>query len=163
MQQSFPTFLKQATVLYFALLAGQILVLIVLYFAIPRSYTMQGDWLVLLPLLIALPIIGWALSRQRMSTARNAADLAAKANTWRMACIMRWAMTEGATLMGLVLFFFSNGHIALLAVAGVNIIYFTFLRPSRDKFVRDLDLTTTEVLNLDDPNFSITVPTSPYA
>ena len=155
MQQNFSQYFRALQILFFALLAGQIGVTILLYLihtppAVDASWTQEvATWL---PLLLALQAgLAFFLSRKKRESARSESTLEAKLDGYRVASIPKWALLEGGTLISAVLFF-AWGDITFLYYAGIMIALFATQFLSRQRLVDDLDLSASEQMILDDPN-----------
>jgi hypothetical protein len=77
-------------------------------------------------------------ARDMSGTAREKFDL------YKSTAILQWAMLEGPALFCIISFFLS-GNYALLALAGVLIILFAILAPTRNKLLFQLNLSQEEV------------------
>lgn len=94
--------------------------------------------------------IGYWLFGKQMKTAKTAASLSDKLNTYRSANIIRWALLEGATLVALA-FYLLSSNVILLAIAGIAFLVLGLLHPNVMRLKVDLDLSQTELDRLDDP------------
>jgi hypothetical protein len=77
-------------------------------------------------------------ARDMSGTAREKFDL------FKSTAILQWAMLEGPALFCIISFFLS-GNYAFLGLAGVLIILFAILAPTRNKLLFQLNLSQDEV------------------
>lgn len=155
MSQNFSQYFRALQILFFALLAGQILVAATVYMVYEPATLENPDAKLYIDLfgVFALAMAGLAffLNRKKLETARQQTDMKQKLADYRTACILKWALIEGATIMSVVLFFVT-GKTNFLGIASVLIVYFATQFPSRQRLVRELDLSVSERMMLDDPN-----------
>jgi hypothetical protein len=98
----------------------------------------MGVFFELVPVFIpAMGIIGNLLYKKRIESARGAATVKEKVAGYQTAIITRLAPTEGATLFAIVIFM-QGWSLYYLVIAGLNIIYFLLLRPTRSGIEEDL-------------------------
>lgn len=69
--------------------------------------------------------------------------LAVKLNQFKSAIIVRYALLEGASMFGIVIYFLS-GNFFYLLISGLIIVYFFTLRPTKEKIEKDLNLDYKE-------------------
>lgn len=153
-RQNFSQYLKSLHILYFALLAGQLICLVVFYFLPPTEgkYLPSDGLIVRIPILIAiLGAAGVFLGYKRIVYARDKSSLQEKMETYRSALILRWALLEGAVLLAGILFFISRSYF-LLGMATACLGAFILFVPGRNRLMSDLDLSSSEQAMLDDPN-----------
>jgi hypothetical protein len=155
MTQNFSQYFRALQILFFALLAGQIGVTILLY-VVHTPPTVDASWAqevtTWLPLLLVLQAgLAFFLSRKKLESARSQPTVEGKLEGYRVASILKWALLEGGTLISVVLFFVL-GNITFLYYAGMMIVLFATQFPSRQRLVNDLDISANEQMRLDDPN-----------
>ncbi len=153
---NFAQYLRSLQILFIALLAGQVIVCTVLYFVYePQEVTFffREAWLEKVWPLVLIALIAFAffLNRRKLESARSNNALSGKLADYRIASIMKWAMTEGSTLIS-ALIFFESGKEIFLVMAGTTIAYFATQFPSRSRLVNELDLSANEQMTLDDPS-----------
>lgn len=157
-RQNFAEFLKSLQTLYFALLGGQVIALIVFYLlpAGQESTLPDSGMAVRIPLVaVILLAAAFFLGRKRIEAAREETELKAKISAYRTAVILRCALLEGGVLLAGI-FFFLERNLLLLAFAALGVGVFLLFIPSRARVVADLDLSTQEQAMLDDPNVIVT-------
>lgn len=156
MSQNFAQYFRALQILFFALLIGQISVVIVLYLTYePRESDASQDVttfkLALTILLALLAGISFFMNRKKLESARAQTTLKEKLSDYRAASILKWAPLEGGALISAVLFFVT-GNVFFLGFATMMIVFFATQFPSRQRIINDLDLTATEQIILDDPD-----------
>lgn len=149
------SFFKQTNMLYGALLFGQLTIVIVLLFV--KSTTEGGILLdnmttgffsmVAIGFAAVAMLMGKTFYQKLLNQVKG--DLSAKLQRFRSALVIQYALVEGATILGIILFFISNEVICLI-VSIASLIYFTTLRPTRQKAINDLNLTGVEQGELHD-------------
>lgn len=153
-RQNFAQYLKALQILYFALLAGSFIFIIVFYF-LPQdkeNLLPQDGLAIRIPILVFILLASaFFLGRNRIEAARNQNTLQEKMVAYRAAVIIRWALLEGSVLLASVFFFLSR-NLLLLTVALIGWAVLAIFYPSRDRIITDLDLSTEEQSVLDDPD-----------
>ena len=145
-------FVRVTTIIYGALLAGQTIFAIMVYsMAIKPVMNLKpinDIFFYLVPVfVVAMAFIGNVLYKTRIENARGAATFKEKMAGYQTALITRLAPFEGATLFAIVIFM-QGWNLYYLAIAGLNIIYFLLLRPTRSKIEEDLNLSYEEKMEL---------------
>jgi hypothetical protein len=155
MQQNFSQYFRSLQILFFALLVGQISVMIIVYniretpVGDMAFIDMVAKWLPLL--LIVQAGLAFFLNRQKLETARSKSTVAEKLETYRIASVLKWALLEGGTLISIVLFFVW-GATPFIYYAIVMAALFATQFPSRQRLINELDISANEQMILDDPN-----------
>lgn len=87
--------------------------------------------------------------KKRLATLKDAASLTAKERfeKYRAACIILWAMLETAALLSGICFFLS-GNYAFLILGSLQILFFTAMRPDKNKAAVQAGLSAEEVDSL---------------
>lgn len=153
-RQNFGQYLKSLQIVYFGLLAGQLIGLTVFYLLPPQKGDVLPDdgMTIRIPMLVlVLLATGYFLGRYRILAAREQTGIKAKMSAYRVAFILRCALLEGGVLLAGI-FFFTSRYLLLLAVAVAGLGIFLLFIPTRDRIVNDLDLSASEQVLLDDPN-----------
>lgn len=146
------SFFFSLQVLYFALLAGQVMVCLVLYsmFPINQATLYQEDfWLQAIAIFcLAIAGLSMVIRNRLIQQARTQASLPHKLSAYRIACIISWALVESATMVSIVFFFISSRmeffYLALCAIG-----FFLTLIPRREKMISELDLSSSEIAELE--------------
>jgi bacteriorhodopsin len=141
------SFLKTMRIIFFALLAGQIIFMAVAFFTVnnnpPQS---QSDDLfnIMVPVAIGFGLfMSGMLFKQLIGKIKNDASFEQKLEAYRSALIIRYALLEVPSIFSTVAYLFS-GNIIFLAFSGVMILAFLMNMPSRDKATQDLNLSSIE-------------------
>lgn len=139
----------QINILYYALLAGQILFCIIILFALLDPETRQSGWPeapfgLIVPILLAsiIPIVFFINNRQ-LSQATDQKDLPAKAAHYRTLVLLRSALIEGANLFCLVALLLENNS-TFLIFFGAGLLLFLYFRPSVNEFLQHYQLSGAE-------------------
>ncbi len=158
----FSQFFRALQILFFALLAGQILICFVFLFLMESGSQIPsfqvGSWLPGVTV-ISLLLLGAAMFIRKKSTdwAKEKTSLKEKLGAYRGAQVSGWAITEAATLINGVCFFLS-GKIEFLYIAGAVIAFFFTQMPLKNKLINELDLDFNDQNLLDDPNADVADP-----
>lgn len=157
--QNFADYFRALRILFFALLAGQILVAIVVYFTQEtppeNSSFAQESWLQgAAGFAILMMGLSMFLRKKKVESARNQATIKQKLAEYRLANVQGWALVEGPSLVCTILFMLS-GNPEFLYLTAALVCFFATQGPSRDKLVRELDLNGAEQAMLDDPNAEV--------
>ena len=141
------SFLKTMRIIFFALLAGQIIFMAVAFFTVnnnpPQS---QSDDLfnILVPVAIGSGLfMSSLLFKQMLAKIKKDDSFEQKLEAYRSALIIRYALLEVPSIFSTVVYLFS-GNIIFLAFSGVMILAFLMNMPSRDKATQDLNLSSIE-------------------
>jgi hypothetical protein len=140
---------RQINILYYSLLAGQVLFCSVVVFAILDPETRQTGWPeapfgLVVPVLLAgiIPIVFFINNRQ-LQQAPTQEDLPAKMTHYRNLVILRSALIEGANLFCLVVLLLENNS-TFLIFFGAGLLLFLYFRPSVNEFLQYYQLSGTE-------------------
>ena len=157
-QQTSAAYFKILNLLYYAIIAMQlitaaILVLIKKTQEIPDSLEDKGDLIIYVLVAIVLAgILGSSFFyKSQCNKLSNLENLKAKMTGYRSIFIIRLAVLEALTFVALVVFLLT-GNLVILAIAGFVLIYSLKLRPVKHSIIRDLNLSSTEIARLEDPN-----------
>jgi len=93
----------------------------------------------------------FALFKGRLQAAKQKAGLAAKLQDYKAAIIMRYALLEGPGLFSIVVYFLTGDIRVLIATAAI-IALMVFIKPTREKLIADLELSSTEAMMMNDDN-----------
>lgn len=146
----FKQFVNSNKIIHLALVMGVCFITIALYFVnkdtlndpSENSLPFNENFLIMLA---AIPWIGSRLS-YRLGIAKAAAENSVmdKLMSYRVAFIRSCAIAEGPTLLFIILYFFFVPATTLLFAIGFGVISLLALRPSEDRIVRELQMTTQE-------------------
>jgi len=145
--QNSKSYLKTLTIIHFALAVGQIIFAIIV-FAHHQKTEMVVDPIndvMFIPFLVTLLMafaVGPVIYKKLLSQVHGK-SLTIKLNQFRAASIVKYALIEGPSLFGIVIYFLS-GNFFYLLVSGLLIIYFLTLRPTKEKIEKGLNLDYKE-------------------
>lgn len=152
-------FVKLISIIHLALLGGQLLFAIVAYAQAAKVFfgiMNTGDPLVYIVAIVA--VFGFAASNVMFNVLLKAAlakpSLGEKIVNYQTALIARFALLEGPSLFAIVGFLLS-GNLFFLIIAGLLMLYFLMLRPTKDKIDADLDLNFSESISFLNDNETI--------
>lgn len=142
---------KNFNIIYYALLAGQIMIAIVIVGvlnggnlgSIPFSF--GSVFTIVAAVLFAgiLPL-SLVLYKQGIKEAKTMdLSLSEKFTHYRMFCTRRLAMLEGPAMISMVLFFLENNYFFLFLFA-IELLLFSQLRPTPEQFSEDFNLSVDE-------------------
>ena len=150
--------IKALQILYTALLVGQVLFLIITSVLIFSGNFSTDSSLgkYLIQIIIVCIVIGLAcyfagasLFRKKLEQLNNSPkSLMEKLNDYRGISIIRWTLSEFATLFSIIMVFVT-GSPALLVIAIFLIALFLTTRPSLSKAASDLNVSEMEINQMD--------------
>ncbi|MFD2161490.1 hypothetical protein ACFSJU_03745 [Paradesertivirga mongoliensis] len=137
-------FLMTMSIIFFAMLAAQILfALVVSYLNSNRDMEAQASDRPFLYVVPIMAVVCFILSKvmfdQILKQAKLKEALNEKAMVYQAAFLTRLALLEGASLFGIVTYFLT-GNIFLLSVSALVILYFLTLRPTKERVSSNLAL-----------------------
>jgi len=143
--QTLQAFFKINIIIHAALLIGQVLFGVVSYAISPNPVVNlkagNDPFFYIVPVLIASGIFfGSFLFNQQISKLAEKESLKEKLTGYQTALIIRYALAEGPSLFGIVAFML-GGNLFYLLLVGLNIIYFIWIRPTKEKIKEALNLT----------------------
>lgn len=143
------TLFQQTRILYFALLAGQLLFFIMVVFVLNTPDVFESGWPeppfgIIVPL-VTIGAIGAAflVNKKRLNEGAAAGDLEQKMAHYRSTVIVRSALLEGANILSIVLALIQPSTM-FLAFFGLGIVIFLYFRPSVDEFSQYYGLSAAE-------------------
>jgi hypothetical protein len=147
-------FLKSINIIYFALLAGQIMFLMVAFFVAKdvvitkQVKEMNNLFQFIVPVYAIGGIaMGYLISKSLLKKIDKKASLDEKLNKYRAALLVKFALHEVPVIFALVVYLISKNNL-YLGIALVTILLFLFIRPGRDAIIQDLELNSQESRNL---------------
>jgi hypothetical protein len=146
-------FVKIIAIIHAALLIGQVLFGIVAFDetkSIGLNLKLGSDpFFYIVPfLIVAGMLLGSFLFTQQVSNAADKNSLNEKLAGYQTALIIRFAISEGPSLLGIVGYMLS-GNVIYLILVGINVLYFILIRPTKDKMAEDLNLTFEDKIAMD--------------
>ena len=140
--------------LYFALLSGQIVFSAITLF-LNHGLMFQPDpslrdiFIYIVPLFVLNGFVtGNIIYKNRLKKIKKFNSLTSKMTEYRGAIIIRMALLEGASLFSIVIYLIT-ADIAFIAMAGIVVLYFLLLKPSREKVILELELNSTERMKVE--------------
>ncbi|WP_295675965.1 hypothetical protein [uncultured Mucilaginibacter sp.] len=146
--------IKTTIIIHLALLIGQVLFGVVVFAITPNpvfNWKPGNDvFFYVLILLVCLGIfLGSFLFKQQLANAAEKTNLKDKLGVYQTAFIVRAALSEGASIFGIVCTMITS-NLFYLAIVGINILFFISIRPTRDKIEEALNLDYNEKAAIDE-------------
>jgi hypothetical protein len=139
--------LQQSKILCFALIAGQMFFAAVVIYLINFSGMVIKDtglneiFIMVVPTIALGSIFGsFVVFKSRMIKIKEITDISTKLNEYRGAQIVRWALYEGPSFFSIIAYMLT-GQIFYLGITLIAIILFVATFPSKDRLMKDLELT----------------------
>lgn len=148
-QLSISGILKSMPIIYFALIAGQLLMAgVILYLSSTSGIEANPENLKTLRMFIPVVslttvAISYLLYNKRREQGAALEDLGSKTNHYRVSNILRWAIIESGNLFALVAIFLTGSSFFFLFFA-LGMAVFIIYRPSIGGFVQDYSLNSKE-------------------
>ncbi len=154
--------LQQMNILHIALLAGQVMMVLFLFFAMgrlpnaeeaPDAMTSLGgiDSKVLVVCLVFAVLVFASFlifNKRKAEGIRLKGTLMEKLNHYRQSFVLRAALIEMPTLIVVVFYFFIEDHIVLIPLFIIGIAVFFMIRPTADRISQDYQLSGSEQSSL---------------
>ena len=147
---------KTLQVLHYAMLIGMTMFSAIAVFIIvsrgplrPHDASLERT-LQVVALVVAVGAVaaGFMLFNNKLSGIQAIGDVKERMAAYRGAAIVRWALIEGPVLLSAICFMMT-GNYAFLALAIALILVFAAVRPSKAMVVYQLQLTGTEIAELE--------------
>jgi Na+/glutamate symporter len=151
--------LKTITIIHAALLAGQLLFLVMTFVVITKPIGLDfansnhdPQFYVALILGVVCLNVGTMIFKQQINRFNTEADqkratLSEKMRAYQSALIVRYALLEGPSLF-CIISFLTSGNLFYLIISGLLIIFMLMLRPTVQTAERNLQLTYEEMQEL---------------
>ncbi len=153
-QQYFQT----QTIIHLALIAGQVLFgAVTLYLRLNASETaatpeLRQLLMYIVPVAAAAGVFAsFQVFKWLLKKAKEKSILPQKIAAYGSAMIVRYAVLEAPSLLGIVAFYLT-GDYAFLTISGLIIAFFFIIRPSKEKLIQELKLISSEETLINDPN-----------
>lgn len=154
-------YFKSLNIVFITLLGGQIAFAVISWaLAITGSFTSNAldiaqalNYAVSIFYLIVI-LGGYAIFRKRIGIIKKENELAKKMNAYRSVYILRFTLFEFATLFAITAFIITGAQHFLL-YAGIGILAFLTLKLSKEKLVKELELSSDEIEKINDPEAMI--------
>ena len=109
----------------------------------------NDTFMFVVPLLAVVSVIaGHLIFKQLLGNLNNELSLKEKIKGYQSATIIRFALTEFPALFAIVAFMLTR-NILFLVIAGLLIVYLRFLKPTKPRTEKDLNLSYEEKLIFD--------------
>lgn len=136
--------LKSLMLIHIALIIGQVIfavIAVVLNGSTVINLQPENDLFFFIIPAFALTsmLAGNLVFKKLLENAKNQSSEELKLNGYRSAMIVRYALTEAASLFAIVVYFL-QGNLFYILIAGFVIVYFITIRPTQGKAEFDLDL-----------------------
>lgn len=145
------------SLIHIALIAGQVLfagVTIFLRFSnsVDTNPELRQAFVYIVPVLAAAGIFAsLQIFKLMLGKAKEKPHLYKKISAYGSAMIVRYAVLEAPSLLGIVAFFLT-GEYFFLATSVLIIALFFMVRPSKDKLIEELELTSQEAALVNNPD-----------
>lgn len=152
-------YFKILNILFFALVAGQVLFAAVAimqrYFSDqPIAAALPGDTrfvMLLLPLITLIALAAsWLLFTTKLKSVKDKTELSDRLKAYRSAQITRYAVMEAPSLLAIVAFLLTGTYL-FLACAIFIILSFLYIRPTPASLIAHLQLPYEDQLLIQDP------------
>lgn len=145
---------KSLRIIYIALLAGQIIFFAIIIALHAGNFISNNTDLVpvmnyAVPAVLLFTILFSSGNyRKKLPKAVVIQGLTEKLEQYRKLCIIRYAFIEGGTIFSIIAYFLT-GHSLTLACSIAGIVMFASLRPTKEKIIQELELSSEEAKMLD--------------
>jgi hypothetical protein len=144
-------FLKTISIIYFALIAGQLMFIVVAFFSVSDNPPQNQDYdnfNIVVPIIVGSGLfLSNLIFKQLISKIKDNFTFQKKIEAYRSALIIKYALLEGPSIFSTAIFLIS-GNFMFLAFSAVMILAFLINFPSRNKAVQDLNLSSAEAEKL---------------
>lgn len=140
---------RQLTLIHIALCSGLIFMFVTFWLLLSvEDASNETDDMIgyIIPLLVLGAVwVSMMFNNIRKKQGRTLDSFEAKLNSYRITCIARWAIIEGATLIAVVFYFFVYPNQLLLVGFAIGLAALALFRPKIDEFANDYGLTNQEI------------------
>ncbi|MDO5105004.1 hypothetical protein [Capnocytophaga sp.] len=141
-------FFKSIKIIHLALFLGQAFFGAIVYFLNKDSWKYEfstSNHLLLVPAIATLVALfaHRIVYKKVLSQAKSKATLAEKLGDFQGACIIQFALIEGTSIL-CIIFAMKTQNIYSLLLAVALLLYFTTLKPTKEKAITDLELNKEE-------------------
>ena len=146
-EQFFKDYFKTSTIIFIALLIGQLLFAGVTYFLVSEKAEFvinpEDHFFIIIPLFIFGGVLsGVLITKYRLSAIKQIPNIKVKLTEYRVILIVKLALLEG-TLLALVAYLTTENSLFLL-FAVLSILIYLANRPTRYRVANDLELNEDE-------------------
>ncbi|MEO6488498.1 MAG: hypothetical protein ABIO04_01045 [Ferruginibacter sp.] len=142
---------KSLQVVYFSLLAGQILfILIAVYLITKNLFTVSKPELenIFMPVLVIVAFIciisGNRIYKARVSRLKDVNPIASKFVEYRAVTLLRWALLEAPCLFAIICYLLTSNFL-FLVVAALLLFIFVSTAPIKNKVASEMGITSEEL------------------
>ncbi|MHB8208697.1 hypothetical protein [Mucilaginibacter sp.] len=153
------TFLRTISIIHVALILGIVMFCAVTYSINSSRNTFSyniNDPFTYVSLILAIGgfTAGFFLFKNQLVKVQNQATLKGKLSVYQSALIQRFALLEGPAMFAVVAYELS-ANLYFLIIAGLIILYFVTLRPTKDKIETGLNLSYDDKITFDSEDTQI--------
>lgn len=158
-EQNFQQYQKSNTIVFAALLIGQVFFAsFAVFFNQTQGPLNGGDDVSRMVFMIVVPVfflatytIGNMIANKRVKLAKEEKQLKTKMEAYRSVNIIKYAMLEGTAFFSIITYLLT-GEYLLVGFAVMIMLLFATYFPSKEKLVRELELNSGEQAILEDPD-----------
>ncbi|ATA89418.1 hypothetical protein CAPN002_21020 [Capnocytophaga stomatis] len=137
-------FFKSLTIIHLALLTGQLLFGVVVYFLNREIWqyhfpSSNHFFWVAMALIFAVLLGHKVFYKKGLEEVRNKKSLSEKLATFQGVCIVKYGLIEAASITCIV-FALLTENIYFLLISGCLLLYFITLKPTKERVINDLEL-----------------------
>jgi len=144
-------YLKTISIIHIALTIGQLLFASLAFIkngSTKFELNLNDTFFIVEVILVTSSVIASNfLFKQNLDKARQQTEVSGKLTRYQSALIIRYALLEGPSLFGIVVYMIT-GNVFFLAISSALILYFLFLRPTKQMIKDDLQLSYDEAETL---------------
>lgn len=158
LHQNSGQFFKVQNNIFYALLAGQVFFLLTTFLinhtnGTEVQYTGGISTYVYIVFIISICgiILGKIIQQRKMNDAKTKKNLSSKLKLYNKALLYRLALLEGPCIVAIIMYI-AIPHYFFLVLTLALMAFFLFLRPNKKVFIKELNLTSIEILIVDSLN-----------
>jgi len=156
-QQTSKEYFRELQVIYYALIAGQVIFGIVAhclnqYGSFNSDVQIVGNIFYIVPLFVfGGSYVSNMVFRKMMSATKSIGILTEKMNAYRSALIVRYSLLEGPSFFSIIAYYLT-GHLLFLALSGLIIVFFLTIIPTTERAATDLELNLNDKQIINNPS-----------
>jgi hypothetical protein len=142
---------KSLQTIFYALLCGQILFLLVAFFLIKKDIFIASKKdleNIFLPVLVIVALLcmvsGNKIFKARLQKLSSVNPITARFSEYRAASLVRWALLEGPCLFAIICFMLTANYFFIL-IAILILFFFGSTVPAKNKVANDMGISTDEL------------------
>ena len=144
-------FLKTINIIFFALLAGQVVFISIALYIVNSSPPIETEndlFNIIVPVVVGSGLfISNLIFKKLLEKINNDAKLESKLAIYQKASVLKFALLEGPSIFATVVYIIS-GNLMFLGFSVVMILAFLMNIPTRNRLINDLNLNSNEADNL---------------